>query len=51
MFSKQVSARKPYLEHLPPLLTVGNIEMSLKHMTDARLCPGNHDFTDIITKV
>ena len=29
MFSKQLSASKPYLEYLPPLLTVGNIEMFL----------------------
>ena len=27
IFSKQLSASKPYLEHLPPLLAVGNIEM------------------------
>ena len=47
-FSKQLSASKPYLEHLPPLLTVGNIEMYLKHMKDAKLCPGNHDVNDII---
>ena len=45
---KQVSASKPYLEHLPPLLTVRNIEMFLKYMKDAKLFPGNHDFTDII---
>ena len=48
MLLKQLSASKPYLEHLPPLLTVGNIEMFLKHMKDAKLCPGNHDFNDII---
>ena len=48
MFSKQLSASKPYLEHLPPLLTVGNIEMFLKDTKDAKLCPGNHDFNDII---
>ena len=29
LFSKQLSASNPYLEHLPPLLTVGNIEMFL----------------------
>ena len=28
-FSKQLSASKPYLEYLPPFLTVGNIEMFL----------------------
>ena len=48
MFSKRVSASKSYLEHLPPSLTVGNIEIFLKHMKDSKLCPGNHDFTDII---
>ena len=35
MFSKEFSASKPYLEHLPPWLTVENIEMFLKHMKDA----------------
>ena len=48
MFSKQLNPSKPYLEHLPPLPTVGNIEMFLKHMKDAKLCPDNHDFNDII---
>ena len=35
MFSKEFSASKPYLEHLPPWLTVENIEIILKHMKDA----------------
>ena len=48
MLSKQLSASKPYLEHLPPLLTIGNTKMFLKHMIDAKLCPCNHDFSDII---
>ena len=48
MSSKQLSASKPYLEHLPTLLTVRNIEMFIKHKKDAKLCPGNHDFSDII---
>ena len=43
IFSKQLSANTPYLENLPLLLTVGKIEMFLKHMKDAKLCPGNHD--------
>ena len=48
MFPKQLNPSKPYLEHLPPLPTVENIEMFLKHMKDAKPCPGNHDFNDII---
>ena len=51
MFPKQLSASKPYLEHLSPLLTVGNIQMILKHMKDTKLCPGNHDFNDIFHKI
>ena len=48
MFSKQLSASKPYLEYLPPLQTVGNTEMFLNHTKDAKLCSGNHNFSDII---
>ena len=48
MFSKQLSASKPYLEHIPPLLTEQNTEMFLKNMIDAELCLGYHDFSDII---
>ena len=45
MFSKQVNANKRYLEDLPSLLTVGNIEMFLKHMKNAKLYSGNHVFS------
>ena len=48
VFSKQLSASKPYLEHLPLLPTEQNTEMFLKHMMDAKLSPGYHDFSDII---
>ena len=39
------------MEHSPLLLTVGNIKMFLKHMKDAKLYPGNHDFSDIFHKM
>ena len=51
MFSKEVIDGKPYMEHSPLLLTVGNIKMFLKHMKDAKLYPGNHDFSDIFHKM
>ena len=48
MFSNALIARKIYLKYIPLLLTVQNTEMFLKHIIDAKLCPGNHDLSDII---